>query len=200
MNKDYLKGTVRRRMMDVRQAINERRAYRSLAPVPISEELVKDLARHAQLAPSCFNNQPCRFVFIYEPETLKAMHAAISAGNEWAYAASMIIAIFSKKEDDCIIKDREYHQFDCGLATGFLILRATELGLVAHPIAGYSPKKTKEILGIPGEYQVITLVIVGKHSETISPVLSEKQIEWEKARPERYPLEKIAHLNRYQGE
>ena len=186
--------------MDVRQAINERRAYRSLAPVTINEELVKDLARHAQLAPSCFNNQPCRFVFIYEPETLKAMHAAISAGNEWAQAASMIIAVFSKKEDDCIIREREYHQFDCGLATAFLILRATELGLIAHPIAGYSPKKTKEILGIPEEYQVITLIIVGKHSETISPILSEEQVGWEKARPERFLLEKIAHLNRYQGE
>jgi len=28
------------------------------------------------------------------------------------------------------------------------------LGLVAHPIAGFSPKKTKEIPGIPEEYQV----------------------------------------------
>lgn len=185
--------------MEVKQAIAERRAYRSLIPVTITEELVKDLARHAQLAPSCFNNQPWRFVFVYEPETLKAMQAALSKGNEWAYAASLVIAVFSKKEDDCIIKDREYHQFDCGLATAFLILRATELGLVAHPIAGYSPKNTKEILGIPEEYQVIALVIVGKHSETISPVLSEKQVGWEKARPERFPLEKIAHLNRFKG-
>jgi len=183
--------------MDVIQAINERRAYRSLEPVKITEVLIKDLAESARLAPSCFNNQPWRFIFIHDTEVLKSMREALSQGNEWAYSASMIIAVFSQKEDDCIIRDREYHQFDCGLGAGFLILRATELGLVAHPIAGYSPKKTKEILGIPEEYQVITLIIVGKHSEEISPVLSEKQVEWEKERPARMSLDKFAFINRF---
>ncbi len=184
--------------MDIIQAIRERRAYRSLEPVKITKELAKDLARSAQLAPSCFNNQPWRFVFVYEPETLKNMHAALSPGNEWAQSASMIIAVFSKKEDDCIIRDREYHQFDTGMGVGFLILRATELELVAHPIAGFSPKKTREILGIPEEYQVITLIIVGKHSKQINPVLSEKQVEAERTRPERMPLKKFVYFNRFQ--
>jgi nitroreductase len=183
--------------MDVIQAINERRAYRSLVPVEITQDLIRDLAGSAQLAPSCSNNQPTRFVFVHKPAVLKNMREALSKGNEWAYAASLIIVVFSKKEDDCIIFDREYHQFDCGLAAGFLILRATELGLVAHPIAGYSPKKTREILGIPEEYKVITLINVGKHSDEISPVLSEKQVGFEKMRPERLPLEKVAFFNRF---
>ena len=185
--------------MDVIHAIEERRAYRSLEPVRITEDMIRDLARYAGLAPSCFNNQPCRFVFVYDSQSLKNMKEALSKGNQWAYPASLIVAVFSRKEDDCIIKDRIYHQFDCGLAAGFLLLRATELGLVAHPIAGFSPKKTKEILGIPEEYEVITLIIVGKHSDKISPILSEQQIELEKNRPERLPFEKIAHLNRFQA-
>lgn len=183
--------------MDVIHAIKERRAYRSLEPVKITEDLIRDLARCAGLAPSCFNNQPCRFVFVYDSQSLKNMQEALSKGNEWAYSASLIVAVFSRKEDDCIIKERVYHQFDCGLAVGFLLLRATELGLVAHPIAGFSPKKTKEILGIPEEYEVITLIIIGKHSEKISSLLSEKQAEQEKTRPERLPFERIAHLNRF---
>ncbi len=183
--------------MDVFHAIEERRAYRSLSPVEITEDLIKDLARHTRLAPSCFNNQPWRFVFVYDPDILEAMHAALSSGNEWAHVSSMIIAVFSKKEDDCIIRDRVYHQFDVGLAVGFLVLRATELGLVAHPIAGFSPKKTGEILGIPEEYKVITLIIVGEHAETISPVLSEKQIEAEKHRPERKSTDEFIFLNKF---
>ena len=181
--------------MDVIQAINERRAFRSLEPVEITEALIKDLAEAARLAPSCFNNQPWRFVFVHDTEVLKSMREALSEGNKWAYSASLIIAVFSQKEDDCVIRDREYHQFDCGLGAGFLILRATELGLVAHPIAGYSPKKTKEILGIPEEYQVITLIIVGKHSEEISSILSEKQAELEKERPARLNFDKFAFIN-----
>ena len=125
------------------------------------------------------------------------MHEALSRGNEWAKDASMIIAVFSNKEYDCIIKDREYYLFDTGMATAFLILRATELDLVAHPIAGFSPKKVREILNIPENMNVITLVIVGKHSSVIKPVLSEKQKTAEKHRPKRMANKKIAFINSY---
>jgi nitroreductase len=183
--------------MNVKQAIFERRAYRSLKPVKITKELIYNLAECTKLSASCFNNQPWRYVFVYNSRILKEMHKALSKGNEWARDASMIIAVFSKKEIDCVIHDREYYLFDVGMATAFLILRATELGLVAHPIAGYSPRKTREILGIPNDYNVITLVIVGKHSDKISTVLSEKQIEAENKRPKRIPLNKFMYINKY---
>jgi len=183
--------------MNVTEAIEKRRAFRSLDPVLIEKELIEDLARHAGLAPSCFNNQPCRFVFVHEKAQLYKMRSVLSEGNHWADKASMIIAVFSKEEDDCIIRDRIYHQFDCGLAVGFLVLRATELGLVAHPIAGFSPKKTREALGIPDEYKVINLIIVGKKADKIDPVLSSKQVGWEKQRPKRKPLHDIAFINRF---
>ena len=125
---------------------------------------------------------------MYDPEVLKRMHGALSKGNEWARDASMIVVVFGVKEYDCLIKEREYYLFDTGMGTAFLILRATELGLVAHPIAGYKPALVEEILGIPEEVMVITLVIVGKHAKTISPVLSEWQAESEKERPQRKPL------------
>lgn len=183
--------------IDVEQAIQKRRAYRSLRSVKITKELIEDLAKHAQLSASCFNNQPWRYIFVSDSQMLKHMHEALSSGNAWAKKASMIIVVFSKKEDDCLIHTREYYLFDTGMATAFLILRATELGLVAHPIAGYSPKKTQEILGIPDEYTVITLVIVGEKDKDINPVLSEKQIQDEKKRPERLPLTDFINFNKY---
>jgi nitroreductase len=187
----------KRVFMNVTEAIQTRRAYRSLDPVGITQDLIKDLALHAQLSASCNNYQPWRFIFVYEPEMLKKMHEALTRGNQWAQRASMIIVVLSKKDFDCIIGERVYHQFDTGMATAFLILRATELGLVAHPIAGYSPKKTREILGIPDDLEVITLVNVGKHANTLYPILSEKQAATEKKRPERFPLEKFMFLNHY---
>jgi nitroreductase len=185
--------------MDVKEAIDKRRAYRSLEPMEITEDLIHDLAKHAILAPSCFNNQPIRYVFVYDKDKLMQMREVLSKGNEWTYEASMIIAVFGKKDTDCIIADREYYLFDIGLSTAFLVLRATELGLVAHPIAGFKGAKTKEILGIPKDMMLITLVIVGKHSEKINPVLSEKQVAWEKERPERLSFEKFAYLNSFEN-
>ena len=183
--------------MNVIEAIETRRAYRSLEAVTITDELIEDLAGSVQLAPSCFNYQPWKFVFVYDEEMLVKMREALSKGNEWVYAASLIIAVFGKREDDCNTQGREYYLFDIGQASAFLQLRATELGLVAHPIAGFSESKVKEILGIPDEYKVITLINVGKKSDKISPALSEKQIEWEKNRPERKRLEEFVFKNRF---
>jgi nitroreductase len=183
--------------MDVKEAIQKRRAYRSLDLVEITEGLIKDLAGCAQLSSSCNNNQSWRFIFVYEQDMLKKMHEVFSKGNAWAKSASMYIVVLSKKDYDCVIDDRVYHQFDTGMATAFLILRATELGLVAHPIAGYNLQKTREVLGVPDDLEVITLIIVGEHSKIINPVLSEKQIASEKQRPERFPFEKFVYLNRY---
>jgi nitroreductase len=108
-----------------------------------------------------------------------------------------MIAVFSRKEDDCVIKDRTYHQFDTGLAVAFLILRATELGLVAHPIAGYSPAKTREVLDIPDEYDVITVILVGRPAAEPNPTLSPEKLEAETRRPDRLPLEQFTFRDRY---
>ena len=183
--------------MNVIEAINTRRAYRSLAPAPIGEELVRDLAHCAQLAPTCNNNQPARFVFVWEPAMLEKMKAVFSKGNAWCHADSMVVAVLAEKDADCVIKDRLYYLFDTGMQTALLILRATELGLVAHPIAGFSPAAVREVLGIPPQFEVVTLVNVGKHADTISPVLSEKQVRDETRRPERLPLEQVAFFNHY---
>jgi nitroreductase len=186
--------------MDVTTAIHTRRAYRSLEPVEISDDLIRDLAESANLAASCFNKQPWRFVFARSRETLDRMRAAFPAGNAWCHDASMVIAVFGKKELDCVMKDgREYWQFDTGMAVGQMVLRATELGLVAHPIAGYDPDKVKEILGIPADMTVITLVNVGKHSAEPKAALSDDQKKGELARPPRQGFAAFAFIDRYQG-
>ncbi|HOR47053.1 MAG TPA: nitroreductase family protein [Caldisericia bacterium] len=183
--------------MDVKDAILARRAYRSLEKAEITDALVEDLIGFLKLAPSCFNNQPWRFIFVKNPDVLLQMQQVMSKGNEWTFKDSMIVVVLSKKENDCVIYDREYHLFDTGMAVGFMILRATELGLVAHPIAGYSPKKTRAVLGIPDDWQVITLVNVGKHSAELNPVMSEKQVADEKTRPERLPNDEIASIDKF---
>jgi len=179
------------------EIIEKRRAYRSLGPAEINETLVRDLATAASLSASCFNKQPWRFVFAYEREVLEKLQGAMNRGNQWTQAASLIVAVCSRKDLDCVVKDREYYLFDTGMATAFLILRATEMGLVAHPIAGYDEVKAKEVLGIPADMNLVALVNVGKHLLPPNALLNEQQAQGEKARPERLPLAEIMRLNRY---
>jgi len=181
----------------VKDVIEKRRAYRALEKIEITKELIHDLASQAQLSASCFNSQPWNFVFVYEEEMLKEAFEVLKESNEWAKKASMIIAVFSKNELDCVIgKSREYYLFDTGMATAYMILRGTELGLIMHPIAGYSHSKIKDILGIPEEMTVITLIIVGKKGDNLS-LLTEKQVKTEENRPARKDLEVFVHHNNY---
>ncbi len=185
--------------MNVKDAIENRRAYRVLTEIKITEEIIDELGKAAQLMPSCFNKQPWRFVFVYEDSQLDRMkNEALSEKNlSWANKASMIIAVFSKKDLDCVIKDREYYLFDTGMAVASIILRATEMGLVAHPIAGYSPKKVREVLNIPSEYNVINLIIVGKKDPVIPDYFDNYQVEREKNRPQRKPLKEFVFHNTF---
>jgi nitroreductase len=184
--------------MDVKDAIEKRRALRSLEPFEVTEELVEDLAGSAHLAPSCMNNQSWRFVFVHEEDQLTKFKETLSRGNAWALDSPLIAAVFSKKDADCALKsDRDYFLFDTGMAVGFMLLRATELDLIAHPIAGYNPEAVKETLGIPDEFVVITLVVFGKLAPDLSPRLAEWQISRETGGRERRPLETVLHPNMY---
>ncbi len=190
-------------IMELQSVIEKRRASRALKGVEIFDEIVDELKKASSLAPSCFNNQPWHFIFVRQEEKLNRVISALSRGNAWAGNASMIVAVVSKKEDDCILGTREYFLFDTGMAAAFMILRAIELGLVAHPIAGYSPEKVKGILKIPEEMTLIALLVVGEHDEEyLNPsgsetLLSEKQLKAESDRPERKPFNENYHMDAY---
>ena len=181
--------------MDVKQAIITRRSYREISPVKIKDEDFKALAEAAQLAPSCYNNQPWNFAFIKDEQRLIELRKGYSKGNEWAYNGSLVIAVYAKKEDDCMLPGRDYYLFDTGIAVGMLLLRATELGLVAHPIAGFSETKVKEILRIPDEMLCIALIIIGEHNEDAVARLEGEKRDNELVRPIRKRIEDFVSID-----
>ncbi|PWI47764.1 nitroreductase [Candidatus Heimdallarchaeota archaeon B3_Heim] len=178
--------------------IRSRRAFRALQPVEISPEEVKNIAELVSLSPSCMNNQPWRYIFVQDPDTLQTLFTALSRGNAWAKNASMIVAVHSEASLDCQISERDpYFLFDTGMATAYLILLLTEMGLVAHPIAGYDLEKSKEILKIPKDKSLITLIVVGKHTSVFPEEMSEKQRASEPQRPKRKSVEEFISFNQY---
>jgi nitroreductase len=174
--------------VEVAEAINNRRALRAIDARMIEDDKINALVEAARLSASCFNNQPWRFVFCASPESVNLLRTALPKGNAWAARAPMIIVVAAAEKDDCQLGDRrDYFLFDCGLSVGQILLQATELGLVAHPIAGFDSGKVKIILGIPEEYVVITLIICGYRGQDDS-LLSDKQKAVETVRPERKPI------------
>ena len=181
--------------MDVKKAIETRRSYRSIEEVEVTEELISDLAEAASLAPSCYNNQPWRYVFVYEEEQLKKLQQSLADANQWAKNGSLLIAIFSQADYDCIVNDREYYLFDVGMSVNNMVLRATELGLVTHLMAGFNEEQAKDILNIPQDMKLISLLVIGKQRDEIDPDLSPDMKKGEKKRPERLDLSEFVYHN-----
>lgn len=183
--------------MEVVEAIRTRRAKRAIDARPVEEDKVAALVEAARLSASCFNNQPWRIVICKGQEALERVKGTLSKGNAWASRAPVIMVVAARPSDDCQLSDkRDYFLFSTGLAIGQLELRATELGLIAHPIAGYSPQDAKALLGIPEDFVVIAYVIVGYPGADDS-LLSDKQKQAEPVRPERKPVGENFYLDRW---
>jgi len=183
-------------MTEILKAIETRRAKRAISDRPIPREVAESLLRAAHLAPSCANNQPWRLIAIDDPQTLEAAKEHLLSGNYWAQPAPLLIAVASRADLDCEIPDgRKYHLFGCGLAVMNLMVQATDLGLIAHPIAGYRQSPLKKTLGVPDEYTVIALIIVA-HPGPSEP-LSEKHRAEETGPRVRRPLEDVVQWNRF---
>ena len=181
--------------MELKQVIEERRAFRAFEPVEITDDFVKEIAYLASRAPSCGNKQPWRFVFVKDKAVLSELHEALTGGNYWAKEASMIIAVHSQPDMGCLIGPREYYLFGTGMATAHLMLSIVDQGLVAHAMAGFNEKIAKEVLKIPAEMRLITLIAVGKHSSDFKGKLGEKHVEQEKIVSKRLEFDEFAFID-----
>jgi len=184
-------------MGEILRPIETRRARRALSDRPIDRETAGTLLRAAHLAPSCGNSQPWRLIAVDDRKTLAAVKDALTRGNYWAAPAPLIVAIASRVDLDCRTPDgREYFLFGCGLAAMNLMVQATEMGLIAHPIAGFRQREVKPALGVPDEYTVIALIIVAYPSEDLAS-LSEVHREEETSARVRRPLDDVVSWNRF---
>jgi len=185
-------------MAAILQEIAIRRAKRALSEQAIPVELVQRIMTAATYAPSCFNNQPWRFVVINQSDALEKARTALSEGNYWAKKAPVLVLAATKPDIDCQLKDRrDYALFDVGLATANLILQAWKEGLIAHPIAGFNPVKLKADFGIPEEYILITVVVIGFPGDEAH--LNEKHLAQEHSERDRKPQAEVIKYNAWLG-
>ena len=182
--------------MELSEVIEKRQSFRAFEKIDITDELIQDIAYKASRSASCANKQPWRFVFVRDKDVLSGLHEALTGGNYWAKEASMIVAVFSKKEFDCIVGSREYYLFSTGMAVAHLMLAIADLGLVSHAMAGFDDILAKKKLNIPDEMTLITLIAIGKQSEDLNK-LSEKHQELEKKRSTRKSFEEFAYIDKY---
>ena len=179
------------------ELLQERKASRAISTQGLSEETIDQLMNAAQLSASCFNNQPWRFLFLTEAAALEKGRKALAGPNGWAKKAPLLIAGISKPDLDCQLKDgRDYYLFDLGMATQLLLMQATELNLIARPMAGFNPNVIREEFAITQEYEIYVMIAIGYEGNIDE--LDERLQDVSRAPRTRNPLSENFFLNKFE--
>ena len=162
--------------MDVKEAISKRRSIRKYQRKEVPLDLIRELIDAARLAPSGSNVQPCRYYLVKDSETKEKLRENRIFHQDFVYQAPALIV--------CCSDIRSYSQGikgwseenevralrDLSIASAFLVLRATELGLATCYVGWMKKDKIKDVLDIPRHYLVPFVIAVGYANEQPKPL------------------------------
>lgn len=161
MSEDIVNGRTPETEID--KLFLERWSPRAFADRPIEKEKIKSLFEAAKWAPSCFNEQPWRFLYATEGELLKEFQSILMEKNQvWANKAPLLGFIVTKINFTETGKTNRWAELDAGAAWMSLTVQARKLGLYTHGMGGFNAEKAYEVLNIPkDEYKVLAAFVVG---------------------------------------
>lgn len=169
----------------------ERWSPRAFASDPIAEQDINTLFEAARWSPSCFNEQPWRFVYAYKQGDLDKFRAILAESNQtWANHAPLLVIAFSKKSFTQSGKNNRWADFDTGAAWMALALQANKLGLYTHGMGGFDVSKAYDVTGMdPDESNAICVIAIGKKAD---PDTLPSELKQREAPNDRFALNSIA--------
>jgi nitroreductase len=162
--------------MDVKEAILKRRSIRKYQRKEVSLDLIRELIDAARLAPSGSNAQPCRYYLVKDNETKEKLKENQIFQQDFVYQAPALIVCCSDIQSyrqgiKGWSEENEVRALrDLSIASAFLVLRATELGLATCYVGWMKKDKIKDVLDIPRNYIVPFVIAVGYANEQPKPL------------------------------
>ncbi|MCW4055843.1 MAG: nitroreductase family protein [Candidatus Bathyarchaeota archaeon] len=155
--------------MAILHEIEQRRSPLVFQEDEVEEHKIEALVEAARWAPSCFNKQPWKYVFVHKSDASRAnLEAALALGNGWAKRAPYLVAVGAHPDHACKTNGLPYYAYDAGLSVMTLTIEAEHQGLRVHQMAGWTEKTVKEALGFPEDYRVVTVFALGYEGEAQS--------------------------------
>jgi nitroreductase len=79
----------------------------------------------------------------------------------WAQRAPVLMISVARLNFDHSGAPNRFAFHDTGIATGFLMLQAAALGILAHGMGGFDPAKARELYGIPESHEAVAAIAMG---------------------------------------
>ena len=170
------------------EVLRKRRSIRKYSGKSIDTKSRELLIEALLRAPSSRNIRPCEFIVIDDPELLLKLSEAKEHGSQFLRAARLgIVVCADSTKSDVWVED-------CSIASILVQMVAVSLGLGSCWIQirnrKYKGKKTsekyiQEILGLPGEIKVESIISIGHPGETRKPV-TKSELQYAKIRRNSY--------------
>ena len=139
------------------------RAYDPARPVP--RDRLLSLLEAARWAPSCFGDEPWRFIVCdraaNEADWQRALDCLTEKNRSWARRAPVLMIISAATVFARSGKPNKWGPYDCGAAAMSLCVQATAHGLMVHQMAGFDPAQASAGFGIPAEFRPMAMLTVG---------------------------------------
>lgn len=148
----------------IHELLRRRWSPRAFSSQPVSPEVLGSLLEAARWAPSSYNEQPWAYLVATkeDPQEFQRLLSTLVEGNRsWAQHAPVLMLSVAKKNFERNGQPNRHAFYDTGQATMSLIVQASDLGLSAHQMAGFSVEKARELFSIPPEWEPAAAIALG---------------------------------------
>jgi nitroreductase len=170
------------------EILRSRRSIRKYEKRPIDEKSLETLKEALLRCPSSRGINPWTFIFVDEVDLLAGLSKAKEHGSGFLNNAALAIVVCGDESDSDVWVE------DCSIAAIVAHLTAHSLGLGscwvqirnrAHSTEKTAEKYVRELLGLPSNLRVESVISIGFPGETKTPLPAEK-LQFEKIKYNRY--------------
>ena len=131
----------------------------------VSQEQIIALLEAARWAPSCFGDEPWRFIVWNKGTNERAWQQAFDclapSNQTWVKAAPVLMLVCANTLFGHNQTPNRWGQYDTGAAAENLCLQASSMGLMVHQMGGFNADKARESFAIPDQYTPMAMLAVG---------------------------------------
>ncbi|MCS3902712.1 nitroreductase [Methylohalomonas lacus] len=131
----------------------------------LDRDQILALLEAARWAPSCFGEQPWRYVVCDRAANRPAWERALgclSGGNQgWAQDAPLLLLVLAHEHFVSRDGNNRWSHYDTGAASENLCLQATSMGLMAHQMGGFDSDRALRDFSVPQGHAALAMIAVG---------------------------------------
>ena len=131
----------------------------------VSHQQIIALLEAARWAPSCFGDQPWRFI-VWDKNTdesawQQAFDCLAPSNQTWVKAAPVLMLVCADTLFGHNQSPNRWGQYDTGAAAENFVLQAASMGLAAHQMGGFNTDAAREKFAIPAQFTPMAMLAVG---------------------------------------